>query len=193
MKYIFSILFTIFVISCNAQTDSLFYLNKAMSKLETGDCELARKYYNVYKELYNNNKPVQSIEALLEDCTKDTFAVGETITKDGRKYIVAYTRDGGKHGFAVSNGGWGNIYDCSNSCYFIEEFVTRKGIPTLEELKKIYENRDIIRFYDIYWTCTIAEKDGRSGYSYTIDFSTGETSLTYAKKSNAVILLIYRF
>ncbi len=191
MKYIFSILFTIFAISCNAQTDSLFYINKAMSKLEAGDCELARKYYNVYKEVYNGNRPVQSIEALLEECTKDTFAVGETIIKGGKKFIVAYTRDGGKHGLAVSSKGWGNIYECDNYCHFIDEYVTRKGIPTLEELKKIYENRDVIQFYDIYWTCTKGDEN-KIG-CYTIDFSTGETTLKNPRGNYAVILLIYRF
>lgn len=204
MKYIFSILFTIFSISCIAQTDSLFYLNKAMSKLEAGDCEAARKYYKVYKEVYNGNKPIQSIEVLLEECTKDTFAVGETIMKDGRKYIVAYTRDGGKHGFAVSNEGWYHLDDYkyyygtdkygATKYEYYSTVIERRGIPTLDELKEIYKNRDKLRLYDIYWSCTEIPKKGYDHYKYKLyDFSSGIVIEGFASKKQAVVLLIYRF
>ena len=182
---------TVSVLNCNAQTDSAFYLNKTMEKLKSGDCDVARKFYNVYKEVYNNNKPVASIEALLANCKKESYAVGETMTVDGEVYVVAYTRDGGKHGLAVCDKGWDNLYGDNYT-----KFVTRKGIPTLEELKMIHSNKDIIRFYGIYWTCS--RKDFPYGsspdaYYYVVDFSTGVTDYKAKKDDNGIILLIHRF
>lgn len=189
-KLFVAIIFVLFAFNCYAQTDSLLYLNKALAKLEAGDCEAARKFYNVYKEVYNNNKSVPSVELLLDECTKEMYSVGETITKNGVKYIVAYTRDGGKHGLAVYNKGWGAIDDLWNDAVF-DKYVTRKGIPTLEELKLIYNNRDVIRFYDIYWSCT--PKAYGSRQYIVIDFSTGKVDEKYKERADGVILLVYRF
>ena len=37
--------------SISAQSDYSNYLNKALEKLEAGECESAQRFYNIYKEL----------------------------------------------------------------------------------------------------------------------------------------------
>lgn len=71
--------------------------------------------------------------------------------------------------------------------------VTRKDVPTLYELKQIFNNRDVVRMYNIYWTCT--ESDKKSDYYVCMDFSTGITKDGYRRGSTefAKVLLIHRF
>ena len=181
------LLFSIFtLVACvSAQTDYTDYLNKALKELEAGNCDAAQKFYDVYKEL--SGKTVTSVEVLLADCggKEKTYKVGDYMKVGDEKYQVAYIRDGGKHGLAVLNKGWQSI--CGKS----DIYITRKGIPTLEEMKLIYSNRDIVRLYDIYWTCT--KKENSSSYYFTYDFSTGKINDEYYDKTKGIILLIHRF
>ncbi|MBO7587408.1 MAG: hypothetical protein J6T13_09580 [Bacteroidales bacterium] len=182
------LLFGVFILNsltaCFAQTDYSHYLDKAMQQLEAGDCDAAQKYYNVYKEL--SGKTVVSVEVLIGDCGKEkTYNVGDYIDVGDEKYQVVYIRDGGKHGLAVLNKGWQKLY------YYFDLYVTRKGIPTLDEMKLIYSNRDVVRLYDIYWTCT-PEQNSRTLF-FTHDFSTGKITTAHQDSVNGVILLIHRF
>jgi hypothetical protein len=123
---------------------------------------------------------------LLADCGKaPIYKVGDYIKVGDEKYQVAYIRDGGKHGLAVQNVGWKPINNNKDL------YVTRKGVPTLDEMKLIYANRDLVQLYDIYWTCT--EKASGNGYYATYDFSTGEIDYSYCSYTEGVILLIHRF
>ena len=172
-------------LTCSAQTDYSHYLDKAMQQLEAGDCDAAQKYYNVYKEL--SGKTVVSVEVLIGDCGKEkTYNVGDYIDVGDEKYQVVYIRDGGKHGLAVLNKGWQKLHDLFDLC------VTRKGIPTLDEMKLIYSNRDLVRLYDIYWTCSKTNSSSNIFY-YTTDFSTGKIEENNYYYPNGIILLIYRF
>lgn len=183
---------TSFCVNMNAQTESSDYsnyLNDAMKKLETGDCKGAQAYYNIYKEL--SGKSVSSVETMLNECNRDrAYTVGETMMVDTLAYTVAYIRDGGKHGLAIRNIGWKCI-DCSSDGYNMTEYIKRRGIPTIEELKLIYENRDILRLYDIYWSCTVSSS--YTNYYKTYNFSTEIISTTNYRDSDAIILLIHRF
>lgn len=183
------LLFSILTIMAyvSAQTEDYSkYLNSALEKLEAGDCDAAQKYYNVYKELVG--KSVASVEVLLSECggKEKTYKVGDYIKVGDEKYQVAYIRDGGKHGLAVLNKGWQAMSDKKDL------YITRKGIPTMEEMKLIYSNRDIVRLYDIYWTCS-RNTSSHSYYYYTYDFSTGKITEDDYAKSNGIILLIHRF
>ena len=175
--------FLTFMVYVSAQTEDYSkYLNNALEKLELGDCDAAQKYYNVYKELAG--KSAISVEVLLAECGKEqTYKVGDYIKVGDEKYQVAYVRDGGKHGLAVLNKGWQAISDKK------DVFITRKGIPTLEEMKLLYANRDLVRLYDIYWTCTAKE----GGYYFTFDFSTGKIANEHFSNVKGVVLLIHRF
>lgn len=170
----------------SAQTEDYSkYLNNALEKLESGECDAAQKYYNVYKELAG--KSVASVEVLLAECGKEpTCKVGDYIKVGDEKYQVAYIRDGGKHGLAVLNKGWQAMSDKKDL------YITRKGIPTMEEMKLIYSNRDIVRLYDIYWTCS-RNSSSSYYYYYTYDFSTGKITEVDYSNPNGVILLIHRF
>lgn len=171
-------------VSVSAQTNYSEYLDKALKELEDGNCDAAQKFYNVYKELVG--KTITSVEVLLADCGKaPTYKVGDYIKVGDEKYQVAYIRDSGKHGLAVLNKGWQSMYG-KNDIY-----ITRKGVPTLEEMKLIYSNRDIVRLYDIYWTCT--KKDNSSCYYTVYDFSTGKIDYADYTYSKGIILLIHRF
>lgn len=192
-KFFILVLGVAMVLQVNAQSDYSSYLDKAMVKLDAGECESARKLYNVYKELAGKSLP--SFEALLADCKKEYYSLGDVMTIDNKSYVVVYIRDGGKHGYAVWDGGWNNI------TYYGSEKVKQKEIPTYEELKLIYANRDAIRFYKRYWTCTrVGSCEGYTGTSETtstyrtIDFSTGKETAECGRDSNGgVVLLIHRF
>lgn len=192
-------IFTAFAITCNAQSDYSSYLNKTMEKLEAGDCEGAQKIYNVYKEL--SGSTVLSIEEMISDCGKEKkYKVGDLINVNGEEYTVAYTRDEGEHGFAIFNEGWGWLESDDRSRYNserCEKYLYQKGVPTLDELRQIYANKDILKLYDTYWTCEDVPKRGYSKYYqvYVIDFSTGkkEKREPDSNGQKAVILLIHRF
>ena len=187
--FLFAIL-AIITFSANAQDDYKNYLNKAMDKLDAGDCESAKKFYNVYKEL--SGKTVASVEVLLSDCKKEYYNLGETMQVGDKKYTVAYVRDGGKHGLAILNMGYGKLSADKKT------YVTQKGIPTIEELRLLLKNRDNVQLYDRYWSCSRYTGNDKwcagSGYIYyTIDFSNGQEDTTCETAECAAILLVHRF
>ncbi len=51
-----------------AQSGESSYLNLAMEKIESGECDAAQRYYNVYKELSGITSP--ELEQRLENCLK---------------------------------------------------------------------------------------------------------------------------
>ena len=165
-----------------------FYLDKALEKLEAGDCEDAQKSYDVYKELTGDKKP--SVEVLIAECIANpekTYKLGDQISVDGKDYTVAYIRDNGKHGLAVYNTGWHSISESDRAM---------KTIPTFNELELIYNNRDEVRLFDIYWSCsrTSSFSDDHGYYKYKCkDFSTGKVINVLSKYAKAVKLLIHRF
>lgn len=177
-------IFALFVFNVSAQSDYSSYLNKALEKLEAGDCEAGRKFYNVYKEL--SGKSVLSVEELISDCSRSAgYKLGDIITVGDVKYIVVYIRDNGQHGYAVFDKGWIGL---------VWTDITKKSVPTLQEMKQIYANRDAVRMYDIYWTCTVDETANRSDYLTCMDFSTGITkSFYYTDNNKAKVILIHRF
>lgn len=182
-------LLLIVTISLQAQSDPSTYLDKAMEKLEAGDCNGALKWYNVYKELAGVRKT--SVEALIDDCANPPeiiYKLGDQIRVGEDSYTVAYIRDGGKHGLAVSNKGWASTTASNTS---MQRYIIQKGIPTFDELKLLYQNRDSVRMYDVYWSCT--QDNGNSSKYKTMDFSTGVVDSKYGYQPNAVILLIHRF
>ncbi len=170
--------------SSSAQSDYSSYLNKALEKLEAGDCEAGRRFYNVYKEL--SGKSVLSVEELISDCSRSAgYKLGDIITVGDEKYTVVYIRDNGQHGYAVLDKGWIGMQWTD---------ISKKSVPTLQEMKQIYSNRDAVRMYDIYWTCT-QDETSRYSTNYTyMDFSTGITkSAYYSNENEAKVILIHRF
>lgn len=176
-----------------AQTDYTKYLNDALKCLEEGNCEKAQRWYNVYVDLTNDKKP--SVKEMIEDCINEqmkdkVYAVGDIMMVDSVAYTVAYVRDGGKHGLAVLDQGWGKI----SSRYSF--YVKQKNLPTVDELNQIYSNRDIVRLYRIYWTCTEGvDGHGHQSNSYYIakDFSTGQQMSFYDDSEKAFLLIVHRF
>ena len=173
-----------------AQEPDPTYLNKALQQLESGNCDAAQLYYNAYKELTGDSKP--SVQALIDDCfgPDKTYKLGDQMTVGEITYTVAYIRDGGKHGLAVFIEGWESIVSSYNS-ELRQKYITQKGIPTFDELKLLYENRDAVRLFDVYWSCTVDEKESR--LYKTIDFSTGSVDSKDCYNPKAVVLLIHRF
>lgn len=168
----------------NAQDEYSNYLNKAFEKLEEGDCKAAQKFYNVYKEL--SEKSVVSFEVLLEECVGEKkYSVGDNMIVNGQTYTVAYTRDEGRHGLAIFKKGWDSL---TNN---LELYITRKGIPTIEELDLIYANKDKVGLFDVYWSCSKTSGCAPTCYAYK-DFATGKGDHTFGDNTR-FILLIYRF
>lgn len=186
------LLFACFLLSLAVSSQTADdYLSKAITKLNEGNCESAQKFYNVYKDLSGKSNP--SVQVLIDDCVNEknrTYLVGDVIKYNGATYTVAYIRDGGKHGLAVRDAGWGYVN--------LREDVEKRGIPTIDELKLIYSNRDMIRLYDIYWSCTWDKKTkanrNSSTFLFTMDFSTGQVKGEGDRCcQRRVILKIYRF
>jgi len=188
LKILFCSFFLFMSVCANAQESSYSYLlDNAMECLKNGECDKARKYYNAYVNLTGETKP--SVKELIDICEKpkEKYAVGEKMQVGEDVYTVAYVRDEGKHGLAVLDKGYGSIAGEMKNFY-----IEQKNIPTLEELGQIYANRDIIRFYGVYWTCTENSRASCTAY-YTKDFSTGRKDSECKDYKHAIILLIHRF
>lgn len=174
-------LFAMVAFGVNAQTDYSNYLNKAMQKLDEGDCTAAEKQYNVYKEMTGNY--VASIEELIADCkktpptTNKKYAVGDKIIIDGKIYKVAYIEDGGLHGFAVCENGSGK--KPSNDI-----------IPTWAEYKLIKKANKTLKLSGRYWST----RAYNSNYSRHFVCGIGGFSSFDVSDSDVYdILLIHRF
>ena len=167
-----------------AQSDYSNYLNKAMSKLEEGDCATAQKFYNVYKELSGNT--VSSFEVLLKDCQNDTtkiYAVGNVMVVNNEVYKVAYIQEGGKHGFAVREMGSGPLKP---------EYIQQQKIPTWSEFLLIKENNTILKLDGQYWTPRYyGTYNNINQYSVFGLGSRGDT--WWSQTHTCDILFIYRF
>lgn len=173
-------LFAMVALSVSAQSDYSNYLNKAMSKIDEGDCASAKKFYNVYKEL--SGKSVSSLELLIEDCIGDTakhYAVGDKIIIDKNIYKVAYVEDNGKHGFAVCEMGSGPLTD---------DMLKNRLIPTLSEFDLIKENNEILKLNGQYWSPSV-----RSGYRQAVGVGASNDIGCNGNGCTFDILYVYRF
>lgn len=171
------------VLDMNAQSNYSSYLNKALEKLEIGDCESAQKFYNVYKDLSGDEKT--SVQVIIDDClqklnSEKVYAINDKIQVNSLTYKVIYIEDEGKHGFAVCDYGSGPIKD---------DMISARRLPTRSEMKIIYQNRRKIKLTDgYYWT--IDEYD--DGRNYYLSFYSD--SWNYASRTDSYgLLLIYRF
>ena len=164
----------------NVQKDYSHYLDKAMEKLDNGDCSAAQKLYNVYKEL--SKDPILSFEDLIEDCrSNDTvtkYAVGDKIKIKKDIYTVVHVEDGGKHGFAVCEYGSGT---------FDEKWNSDRLIPTSTEFSIMIENK--IKLHGRYWSTNVSSS-GKDVWCYGFGEFEGEW---INKNETSGILFIYRF
>ncbi len=176
-----------------AQSDYSYYLNKAMSKLEEGDCASAQKSYNVYKEL--SGKIVTSLEVLINDCEEaNKYQIGKKMLVDGKEYTIAYLSENKQHGFAIYDAGTGTI-----TYPYHDSRIKDHKIPTLDELNLIYENNAQIGLTGQYWSRTKSNQYAITGpdagyYCYLIvkDFVTGKIIHSDCRNSYGVLLL-HRF
>lgn len=180
----FFIFITLLSVYANAQEDYCAkYLEWTLDCCHRGELEQAKRWYAVYKDL--GCTPKESIDKLLQENPKDkAYSVGDIFMVD----TVAYVRDGGKHGLAILNKGWQRISQKT------EFYITQQNLPSVDELDQIYQNKDILRLYNIYWSRT-PTKTGSDfdGYYFTKDFSTGKQGKEKYSLNHAVILLIHRF
>lgn len=166
-----------------APSDYSNYLNKAMSKLEEGDCATAQKFYNVYKDL--SGKAVSSIEILLADCRNDTtktYAVGDVMMVNNEVYKVAYIQQGGKHGFAVREIGAGPLKP---------EYRHQQKIPSWSEFLLIKQNNSVLKLDGQYWTQRTHFSNDSTAYEC---FGLGSYgNYWYRQADRRDILFIHRF
>ena len=181
-KSFFLALFAITSLCLNAQSDYSNYLNKAMEKLDEGDCSSAQKFYNVYKELSGTS--VSSIEVLIADCSrgsKKAYAINDKITIGNYIYRVAYTEDQGVHGFAIYDYGAGPLTD---------QMIKNRQLPTRSEMGIIAEKAKELKLDGGLYYWTLDKKDDTHNYVYKP--STKSTDW-FLHTSSYNILLIYRF
>ena len=193
-KSIFFVLFAALIFTASAQSDYSSYLNKAMEELETGDCESAQKYYNVYKELSEKSKP--SVQVLIDDCVKEKnkkYVIGQKILVEGKTYIIAFLNESGEHGFAIYDAGIDDIYYPHS-----DERVAEQKIPSWDELNIIYKNNALIGLTGVYWSRTASKKYVlQEGSAYheilmALDFITGKATHSDCRNKKG-ILLLHRF
>lgn len=168
----------------NAQTDYSEYLNKAMEKLEAGDCDAAQRYYNVYREL--TEKSVNSVEVLLADCKKELH-LGDVIDVNGEQYIIAYLMENKLHGFAIRDVG---VHSLANKQTL--GYLENKMIPSLEEMQIIYKNNGSIGLTGSYWTRSVYGVSNGWDALYLQDFISGKVYYSSQTNKNG-ILLLHRF
>lgn len=180
-------IFAMLALIVNAQFDYSSYLNKTLEKLESGDCESAQKFYNVYKDLSGETKP--SVQALIDNCNQENKCrIGGKIIVDGEEYTIAHLVGNKNHGFAIRD--IGVISLCVPSTL---EYLKKQMIPSLDEMKIIYNNNDNLGFTGKYWTSSVyGYQDRGYTYFYLFDFLTGKQY--YASQQNDYnVLLIHRF
>jgi len=178
---LFALLATV-ALSVSAQSNTYSeYLNKALSSSEKGDCETARKYYNVYKELSGKTSP--SVEVLIQDCepVSKHYAINDKITMDGYIYRVAYTEDNGTHGFAIYELGSGPLTD---------DLIKNRKVPTLSEMILIARNAERLNLVTTLYYWTLDKYNSDNNYVYR--FSTNSKDWNPKSYSYGRIL-IYRF
>ena len=172
-----------------AQSDYSSYLDDAMSKIKAGECESARKYYNVYKEMSGKSSP--SVEALLIDCENSAVKtdsnrhyINEKIKIGEFLYRVAYVEDEGQHGFA--------IYDYGSS-KLTSKLIKNRLVPTRSEMQIISSNAHLLNLKTklYYWTLDKRDNDCGSRY-FIVELSTLDTKYDYTTNYNS-LLLIHRF
>lgn len=183
------ILFTILIFNvcfvC-AQSDYSSYLNKALEKLEAGDCASARKFYNVYTDLTGESK--KSIEAMIAECgskivgQKSSYRINDKLVIDGKIYRVAHTEDKGTHGFAICDMGSGPITD---------EMINSRKLPTKSEFEIIIKIIKKLKLAKAnYWISDRCSNDRCEYFAYGYSsWSSRCDSINYSHG----ILLIYRF
>ena len=170
--------------------DYNWYLQRVLQRIDEGDCEGAQKNYNVYKEL--SGKTIASVEEMIKDCAGE-YRIGNTISVNGENYIIAYLMENKQHGFAIKDVGVQNLVNQQE-----REYIRDKRIPTLEEMKIIYQNNANIGLTGTYWTrSTKLYRYGFGGidnyyYYYYIDFLSGKQGESSPDSRNG-ILLIHRF
>lgn len=179
------VLFTLLAFNLNAQSDYASYLSKAMEKLNVGDCESAQKFYNVYKDLSGKSKP--SVQVLIDDCMQENkYRIGGKIVVDGEEYTIAHLVGNKSHGFAIRD--IGVISLCVPNTL---EYLRKKMIPSLDEMKIIYSNNDNIGLTGKYWTSSVYGY-GDYTYYYLLDFLTGKEYYAH-QQTHYGVLLIHRF
>lgn len=191
-KLVFLSILIFNVASISAQSDYSNYLNRAMEKLEAGDCESASKFYNVYKDLTGDTK--KSVETLIADCSKkivgqkSSYRINDKLEINGKLYRVAHIEDKGKHGFAIYDMGAGPI---------TEEMLSSRQVPTMSEMLIIRRNMKKLKLSGgNYWI--IDRCDGGRGAYLSVYWDswagkyTKEFCCSDMKDSNS-ILLIHRF
>ncbi len=155
-KAIIFALLTAISVSLSAQSDYSSYLNKALEKLDAGDCDDAQKWYNVYKELSGETKP--SVQVLIDDCKSakvKKYSIGEKIQIEGTKFKVAYLDPSKEHGFAVYERTSSKTIDNS------VKFYGNAHLITLSELNQIIPNRLLLGLRGSYWTATVAKTSNK--------------------------------
>ena len=185
-KLFLFVLFANIAFEVNAQSAPQVYLDKAVNKLEAGDCDAAQKFYNIYKELSGN--PIPSVEAMINDC-KNILHIGDIMEVNGGKYTIAYLTENKKHGFAIRDIGVHSI-DNPNTLKYLSEQM----IPTSAEMDTIYNNNKHIGLTGKYWSSTAEGYVGSGPWKYLFlkDFLTGKTSMSDQRNKNR-ILIIHRF
>ena len=108
----------------NAQTDYSDYLNKAMEKVEAGDCDAAQRFYNVYKELTGNNS--SWLEKAMKEC--------EEKSKSQRAVLEGYVDLGLPSGTL-----WKDKNEDGNHFYTWNQAIVNFGnnLPTIEQLEEL--------------------------------------------------------
>ncbi len=181
-----SLLFAILIslaFRVNAQNDYSHYLDKAWECLKSDNCDAAQRNYSVYKDL-TGEKNI-SLEEALSECTNNSnessYKIGDDATElvRERDYKIAYLNAKGNHGFAIQIGPYSRLAPnrhARNSGTLNDRYA---HTPSIDELQKMYPNRDKLDLNEEYWSRT-GVPGSRNVYKYftkfyTFDFKSGST------------------
>lgn len=173
----------------------------------TGDYITAKLYYEGILK-YNSqdtqvNATISKLNALIK---KQSNAMQTSQTKSsqlrvgdyydtgtGRKGRIAYLDYTGQHGFILVRTSNNPIQ--RHEVFEKLDYATNERIPTINELKVIYNNRKYLGLFETYWSSTIEKKENQ-WYTYNIgfcyDFSSGKeikTKLPKREKFHYIIIV----
>lgn len=196
----------------NIQSDYSEYINKAIEKLEAGDCVAAQKFYNMYKEL--SGQTSSNLEKRLIDCLKEdkqTYHIGDIMPmtyhqnvkftylsgkeenkefKNQYKGRIAFLEDGGEHGFAVYYIGPGHL---TQTVEFGGKVVHSLPwpVPSLSEFQLMMPNIDIlgIKEGEEFWTSSSNDAQNYRCIKFIQDNKTTYTYRDKDKENSGILIL----
>ena len=176
--------------------------NNAREAERKGDYSKALGYYlslrrnnpedlNILGEIALLQKLITQMTQTGNPVKKDVYSIGDEITIGNKSGRIAYLDATKKHGLAIIKT---SRTPCKNNEIPIDYSDTER-IPTINELKVIYDNKGKLGLFEKYWSSTVEKKDNqwRTYYmGFYLDFNSGKVGKTKLSKSEIYCYIVIK-